>query len=286
MDVDLFDDGGASLPRPARDIIDAARRRLDAAEIRLMFETPLSVFVHHGEVFAAGQWSDALLQAVTELPVGRYEVTPLRRLPGRVATGSDTGPIAIPTMTAPTLAPVVPTGSTQHVVTAAPSTQTVDATGQHPVQPVVVPVMAQVSFEPATPIPIVAHTPWRESLDAEVTARQVEHGGLALDDVAPDPVAAAVPLAPVEQPPRGPAARTTGRNPRWPAVPSTPLVSQRLDPTPVEVVRAILDETPLDVARAVIDSAQHLDQHHDDTARAIAAEVEAAVRRALQQHTD
>ena len=67
VDVDLFDDGGASLPRPARDIIDAARRRLDAAEVRLMFETPLSVFVHHGEVFAAGRWSDALLQAVADL---------------------------------------------------------------------------------------------------------------------------------------------------------------------------------------------------------------------------
>lgn len=277
------------MPRPARDIIDAARRRLDAAEVRLMFETPLSVFVHHGEVFAAGQWSDALLQAVTELPVGRYEVTPLRRLPGRVATGADTGPIAMPTLTAPTLAPVMPTGATQHVVSPAPTTQTVDTTGQHPVQPVVVPVLATVPLERAAPIPIVAHTPWRESLDAEVAARDHDRGDVIVDEAAPNPIPiASTPLlASTTRPTTGTSpARTTGRNPRWPAVPSAPLVAPSLDPTPVEVVRAILDETPIDVARAVIDSAQHLDQQHDDAARAIAAEVEAAVRRALQQHAD
>ena len=90
-------------------------------------------------------------------------------------------------------------------------------------------------------------------------------------------VAEAPPLvadpAPVE-----PAPRPTGRNPRWPAAPSTPLMPSHTDPTPVQVVRAILDETPVDVARAVIDSAEHLDRHHDDAARAIAAEVVAAGR--------
>jgi hypothetical protein len=274
VDVDLFDDGGASLPRPARDIIDAARRRLDAAEVRLMFETPLSVFVHHGEVFAAGRWSDALLQAVAELPVTRYEVSTLRRLPGRVATGEDTGPVAMPVLTAPTLAPVVPTGAAQHVVAAVPTSQTIDTTGQHPVQPLVIAVAQPVPLGSVAPIPIVTHTPWRDSLDADLA----ERGG----DIA---VAEAPPLvadpAPVE-----PAPRPTGRNPRWPAVPSTPLMPSHTDPTPVQVMRAILDETPVDVARAVIDSAEHLDRHHDDAARAIAAEVEAAVRRALQHRAD
>ncbi|MFZ9630008.1 MAG: hypothetical protein ACO3C1_11745 [Ilumatobacteraceae bacterium] len=273
MDVDLFDDGGASMPRPARDIIDAARRRLDAAEVRLMFETPLSVFVHHGEVFAAGRWSDALLQAVADLPVPRYEVTALRRLPGRVTTGVDTGPVAMPVLTAPSLAPVIPTGAAQHVVTAQPTSQTIDTTGQIPQQPVVIAAtLAATTLESVVPIPIVSHTPWRDSLDAELAA----HGG---DVVVADEPAATVTPAP--EPPR-----LTTRNPRWPAVPSTPLLPTHTDPTPVEVVRAILDETPLDVARAVIDSADHLDRHHDDAARAIAAEVEAAVRRALHQHAD
>lgn len=78
MDVDLFDESGGSIPRPAWQVVDAARHARLTGELRLDLETPVSVWLRDGEPYFAERATDGTL-GVRLLVEGHITLPQLQR---------------------------------------------------------------------------------------------------------------------------------------------------------------------------------------------------------------
>ncbi|HAP76339.1 MAG TPA: hypothetical protein DCR14_09675, partial [Acidimicrobiaceae bacterium] len=58
MNVDLFGDGGAAVPRPAWQVIDAARHQFLTGELTLPTTPPTNVYLRDGQVYFAERTTD------------------------------------------------------------------------------------------------------------------------------------------------------------------------------------------------------------------------------------